>query len=518
MSSRTNTTYNNEYTRSAATTVAVLSGTMSSKTKQSSSCGVCMEEFTTSVRARVSCQQCSLDVCRSCVRLYLLNTSQQAHCMGPDCKSTWDREFLIDSTLRSFVNGDYKKHRATLILEQEKARLPETMPAVENYMKVGHMKASVKSDEEEMKKVLAQWRALKCKVSKDKEDIKRFERGETGKEEKRVFKQKCGVEDCLGFLSSAWKCGLCATWTCPKCFEVLGKEKECGHECNPNDVESAKLIKKETRNCPSCAIPIFKIAGCDQMWCTQCHIPFSWKSGLRVNGVVHNPHFYQWQRDGGGAAPIQTPGAQTCGGLPTIWQFRRQLNRQLTTDPYKSSVVGNLILKLHGGCAHFQHWELDRLRRNCQVAADNKPLRIKYLCKEITEKKFMQKLQQKDKMREKKLAQLQVCELLNTVFLENLNDIQQLMLANCTKDVLIETCLKNLDTCHKVRIYGNEQLAKISRIYNQSVGMVDSEFITQNRKYKKGSEVEDCFTKIPQVAAEFAFERAIESQYDSDSD
>ena len=53
------------------------------------------------------------------------------------------------------------------------------------------------------------------------------------------------------------------------------------------------------------------------MWCTQCHIPFSWKSGLRVNGVVHNPHFYQWQRDGVGAAPIQTPGAQTCGGLPT---------------------------------------------------------------------------------------------------------------------------------------------------------------------------------------------------------
>ena len=82
MSSRTNTTYNNEYTRSAArvrvyfagavvggaaelfvggmsggqvalgagsATVAVLSGTMSSKTKQSSSCGVCMEEFTSSV-------------------------------------------------------------------------------------------------------------------------------------------------------------------------------------------------------------------------------------------------------------------------------------------------------------------------------------------------------------------------------------------------------------------------------------------------------------------------------------
>ena len=283
--------------------------------KESATCEVCLEDFTSSVRARVSCPQCNLAVCRTCVRRYLLNTTQQAHCMGPNCKCTWDREFLITNTLRSFVNGDYKTHRSKLLLEQEKARLPETMPAVENYLKIDSMKKTIVVDNAKMQKILAEYHKIKTKIATDKQNIKRFQRGESGKkEEKRVFKQKCGVEDCRGFLSSAWKCGLCATWTCPKCFDVLGKEKECGHECDPNNVESAKLIKKETRNCPSCAIPIFKIEGCDQMWCTQCHIAFSWKSGLRVNGVVHNPHFYQWQRAGGGAAPIQTPGAQACGG------------------------------------------------------------------------------------------------------------------------------------------------------------------------------------------------------------
>ena len=310
-------------------------------------------------------------------------------------------------------------------------------------------------------------------MTQDKQNIKRFQRGESGKkEEKREFKQKCGVEDCRGFLSSAWKCGLCASWTCPKCFDVLGKEKECGHECDPNNVESAKLIKKETRNCPSCAIPIFKIEGCDQMWCTQCHIAFSWKSGMRVNGVVHNPHFYQWQRAGGGAAPIQTPGAQACGGLPGLWQFRRQLNRAMTDDPYKGNRISESIIQLHQGCGHFQHWELNRLRRACQGAADNTALRIQYLCKEITETNLMQKIQQRDKMREKKLAQLQVYELLNTIFLENLNDIQQLLLtegeeedevtAAAKKTNLVKTCMKNLERCHKVRIYSNKQLAKIS--------------------------------------------------------
>ena len=156
-------------------------------------------------------------------------------------------------------------------------------------------------------------------------------------EKKREFKRKCGVEGCRGFLSSQWKCGLCATFTCPHCFDVLGKEKNCGHVCDPNNVESANMIKKETKNCPSCATPIFKIQGCDQMWCTQCHIAFSWRTGMRVNGVIHNPHFYQWQREGGGNAPVQTPGAQVCGGLPGAWNFRRQLNRIVTGDPYKSS-------------------------------------------------------------------------------------------------------------------------------------------------------------------------------------
>jgi len=834
-----------------------------------------MEEFTTSLRAKISCPQCCLDVCRVCVRRYLLNTTQQAHCLFPNCKSTWDREFLITNTLRSFVNGDYKTHRAKMLLDQEKARLPATMPAVENYMKVGEIKKTVKSDEEKYDKMRTELHNMKIKIHQDKINIRLFQRGESGKkEEKREFKQKCGVEDCRGFLSSAWKCGLCATWTCPKCFEVLGKEKECGHECDPNNVESAKMIKKETRNCPSCAVPIFKIAGCfakgisvllwdsktkmvedikigdklvgtdgamrivkdtingednlytvtqtkgnsytvnskhtlllkpthykkiliheshikvswfnrtlmafkskklhyttdnyneilaqanqiienidesavritvdtylklsdsikkrlygfksqnicwkpqtveldpyilgswlgdgysdgsgisgndaevdyksavkqrnstcplkdalkkynllhnkhipesymmnersirlkllagivdtdgcltndgkritiiqvnkllseqictlarslgfvvnmriikklnvkvpncdklkdyrdqcsinisgehlseiptvisrkkcndskpnkdyfktsiqvsfkefgtyygfmvdednefiladftsvkncDQMWCSQCHVAFSWKTGLRVNGVVHNPHFYQWQREGGGAAPTQTPGAQVCGGLPNAWQFQRQLRRVLTGDPYKANTLSRSIMQLHAGCAHFQHYELDALRRACQVAADNTTLRIRYLCKEITEKDLMQKIQRQDKMREKKLAQLQVYELLNTVFIENLNDIKQVLTAHGdyqhthwvaeigAHPNLIETCKRNLERCHKVRIYSNKQLARISRVYSQTVGMINGQFRSQSYKNKSEDSIDECFITIP---------------------
>ena len=118
----------------------------------------------------------------------------------------------------------------------------------------------------------------------------------------------------------------------------------------------------------------------------------------------------------------------------------------------------------------------------------------------------MQKVQRQDKMREKKLAQLQVYELLNTVFLENLNDIQQLLLTEVADDdeqatlkaTLIKTCMKNLERCHKVRIYSNKQLAKISRVYSQSVGMIDERFRSKNYKNNNEDSIQARFITLPE--------------------
>ena len=40
-------------------------------------------------------------------------------------------------------------------------------------------------------------------------------------------------------MSSAWKCGVCDTWTCPKCLEVIGKDK--------NDLPFARRQELEKR-------------------------------------------------------------------------------------------------------------------------------------------------------------------------------------------------------------------------------------------------------------------------------
>ena len=88
--------------------------------------------------------------------------------MGQDCKCTWDREFLIKNLLKVFVNGDYKKHRAKMLLEQEKARMPETMPAVENYMKIGSLRNEIVKDQEEFEKLKLQLALLKRKINTKK--------------------------------------------------------------------------------------------------------------------------------------------------------------------------------------------------------------------------------------------------------------------------------------------------------------------------------------------------------------
>ena len=112
-----------------------------------------------------------------------------------------------------------------------------------------------------------------------------------------------------------YKCELCETYTCPHCLELIGYSKTDPHTCNPDNVASAELIKKDTKPCPQCGVRIHKISGCDQMWCTECRVAFSYKT-LKIDSgaAVHNPHYYQYmQRQNHGVAP-RNPQDVVCGG------------------------------------------------------------------------------------------------------------------------------------------------------------------------------------------------------------
>jgi len=108
----------------------------------------------------------------------------------------------------------------------------------------------------------------------------------------------CARPTCKGIVNNDGECVICNKTTCVKCREVFNE----GHECNPDTIQTIKTIQHETRSCPKCNINIFKIDGCDQMWCTQCRTAFSWTTG-EIEIKIHNPHYYEWLRNTRGTVP-----------------------------------------------------------------------------------------------------------------------------------------------------------------------------------------------------------------------
>jgi hypothetical protein len=227
-------------------------------------------------------------------------------------------------------------------------------------------------------------------------------------EAKREFIMKCPDEGCRGFLSSAYKCGTCEKWTCAHCLDVLGPNKDIAHTCNKDAVETAKTIKAETRPCPKCGTRIFKLEGCDQMYCTMdgCGTAFSWNTGQIETGRVHNPHYYEWlRRTGGGQAPREA-GDIPCGGMPGYYDLMRPLNanRIIAYD-----LRGN-ITESHRNLEELINYRL----RDFQVPTGplvNKDIDVLYLMQELDEAEWRRQLELTEAKHRRKTEVLQILQM-----------------------------------------------------------------------------------------------------------
>ena len=129
----------------------------SKSTIQAVECEICCENFTKTTCKKVVCGQCELAACRKCVRIYLMNSTSKAHCMK--CKSDWDREFTQKNIGKSYFNKEYNNHRKNILFETEKARFPETMPAVVRYKNLERWKNENWQDRKNIEKLrLEIWR------------------------------------------------------------------------------------------------------------------------------------------------------------------------------------------------------------------------------------------------------------------------------------------------------------------------------------------------------------------------
>lgn len=367
------------------------------------SCPVCLDKYTGSVRKEVKCQYCQYGVCVTCIKRYMLQSVEDPHCMN--CKRAWNRDFIDSYLTISFRKGQLKKHREDILLDREKARLPLLQPRIEARVQAQGMT-------EEITKHNRRVAELEALIHKEREAVQRLYRRRNRLEdiaagrlpptadvdaaattrEVRQFTHKCPVEDCRGFLSSAWKCGTCQTWVCSDCLVPKGKDKDTPHTCNEDAKATAALIKKETKPCPKCGMGISKIDGCDQMWCVSCQTPFSWATGRQVFGVVHNPHYYQWLRTQNGGEAPRVAGDIPCGGLVAYYQLTQAVPQEYRRE----------IEAIHRVTAELIDAILRRYPRLDEVP-DNGDLGIEYTLKILDLDTWKRELVKRETQREKGL-------------------------------------------------------------------------------------------------------------------
>lgn len=219
-------------------------------------CVICCEKMSKSV----TCAFCNFVSCSSCTRRFLLETESDPHCMN--CKKHWSRDFLDSSFPKTFLNKELKNHRENILIDREKSLLPATQHLVERELHQRKYQTIIKQLYDRRRELHTELNNINGEIRESYNRLYYGNGQENIEQEKQQFIRKCPVEDCMGYLSSQWKCGICNLWSCPDCHEVKGETKDAEHICNADNVETAKLINKETRPCPSCATRIFKIDGC----------------------------------------------------------------------------------------------------------------------------------------------------------------------------------------------------------------------------------------------------------------
>ena len=363
-------------------------------------CTICCEAYNFKNHTKVQCQFCDFNSCRECVQRYILSNSNDPHCMS--CKHAWNREYIDLNCTKVFRNKDLKTHRETVLVERERCLLPQTQELV------ARRKQEINTINllEQCRAEQRRQRALQVDLETQ---IARLRAGHDTDPTapKKNFVRKCPIGDCRGFLSDKWKCELCESKICKNCNELNEGED---HECDPNNVETVKLLNKDTKPCPACGTMIFKISGCNQMWCPECHTAFDWVSGRIETGVIHNPHFYEFQRRAGGGQANRNLGDIPCGGTPTIAEIVQYLNPSHVRpaaqryygyyrDTLTESPIETALYDIHRSVIHIQNYEIPMCRIRDQPG--NTDLRVRYLMNEIDETAWKKELQKREKAHEK---------------------------------------------------------------------------------------------------------------------
>nr|QBK85624.1 MAG: E3 ubiquitin-protein ligase [Marseillevirus LCMAC101] len=419
-----------------------------------------------------------------------------------ECKIRWNRNFLVQKFTNAWVDGNkeggYRYHRKKMLVEQAKSYTPEILTEIQRE------KDDLKEKEEELHKFYEELISIQQEIVEIRDDInecssclygkkiftwkeKSKERAEMNKllytnrslnrdEERKLrdiayilrpesektvkpdknyhFVCPCPRSSCKGLIEKeSFKCAICEKKICRRCREPKRSQrkksdKKQKHVCNPDTIENLKLIRQDTKPCPECAVPISKIDGCGQMWCSQCKFVYNWETGKRETGNIHNPHAIRWEREHGKLE--RDINDIPCGGLVEMRDLRTYTLSAYPSDQIKVESIYRRTSEIH---------------TNHLVAKDSKDICRKYLLNEIDEDQWEHSLFIRDRTNERNQIKLDVLTTLRTLMIERFRDLATYTNVNMPRRKIVAKKFKKfLLEAEEIRLFTNEALTELCSV------------------------------------------------------
>lgn len=290
-------------------------------------CEVCVNAFNNNCK-KVNCS-CEYKCCVKCAKKYFTQIDEMK-CMN--CKTEWNRTFLVKNFGKTFINREYKIYRENMLFKIEERMFPATQPYIEKENKLYELNKLITQktqDEnniynaihivqieennklhEEIIKLRQQTdniisKRLKNenkKLNQVKIDLKdlreRYNELDKIKMNENNFilptNIKCRNNNCNGNLDIDFHCNLCGIDSCNICFEI----KKIDHICDKEKLETIEYVKKhlKVKPCPICNIDISLTEGCNDMFCSICKTTFNFNT-LKVTKGNTNEEYKKYVKE-----------------------------------------------------------------------------------------------------------------------------------------------------------------------------------------------------------------------------
>ncbi len=474
------------------------------------SCGICTEKYTNHTRKQVNCQNCNYSACKSCYKTFLL-TKSEPQCM--DCKTVWDDDYLVQWFPKTWIKEDYRAHQSSVYYQREKSLFPLSMQVIERERleqqrreyttelnklddKLGDARSKNSRHQRNCKIFISNAKSATVQPCADCDKFRtEFETAEkvytdyfnmivkfnednglNDDKHKIVSTRPCIRQGCKGYINGKWQCILCSTQFCTECREI----KTAEHKCNEETVKTVKLIENDTKNCPNCKELIFKISGCDQMFCVKCNTAFSWTTGQIETGRIHNPHYFDYLNRTRQQGNAQGQGQRNvimdengCEEVNETLLKEAADKKSISNTDYKRFIQILLRLKIH-----MDEYEIGGLGLNVDQTLVNQDIRLLFLRDRIPEKQFIRTVYINLQERKRKIR-------LSHIYIT---------MSNVLRDILVKFIkdpdmkLKHLqDEFVEIKKYINTELYKHAEKYNlvwfQYIDIAPNENTVERRKF-----------------------------------